>query len=149
MSNDGEDKIDIKALQQLLSSMQSDSAQDPVQSLRGILEKYPSKNPSEDRNTLIEAHKKRFNNRRKMAYGALGALLSLIILCIAAALIDGWNMPGVCSLSTATVQDLKEVNCSRIIESLSEASSIINFIAGTLTLVVLSYYVSTAIKPSS
>lgn len=152
MTDAAEEKLSIGAYKELLGSMQSDANQDPVQSLSKILKNFPSATPKEDRDEILRAHNTRFTNRRTMAYLALAGLLLLLAIAIAGAIVDGLTFAPVCALEApdaATIEKGGDAGCTRIVASLAEASTIMGILIGTLTTIVLSYYLSSAVRPSS
>lgn len=149
MAADTEKTMSVEDVKDLMGAMSPSASQDPVQALAQILSDFAGETKAADREKLIHAHETRFANRRKMAYWSLTALLALGGVVLGGALIDGVNHHPLCEAADATSADLKDVGCSAIVASLAEATTLLSVLIGTLTAVVLSYYLSSAIKPSS
>ena len=112
-----------------------ETGQDP---LRIMVEIAKDKELSDaDKSALISYAKTRFNNRRRMAYVALYALIASLGLLFIAAIIDGFT-------TCPTGQ-----TCEGILKSINNSQTLITWIEGFLTAIVAAYYGVSAWRPAS
>ncbi|HNP26859.1 MAG TPA: hypothetical protein PKM20_08965, partial [Nitrosomonas sp.] len=112
-----------------------ESARDPLRILMEI-----AADPDIDGDTkawLFNFSVSRFNNRRRMAYLSLIAIIVFMIFLIFGAVHDG--------VSECVV----EGTCKGIMTSISEIKELLIWIGGFLTTIVAAYYGVTSFRPSS
>ena len=142
-----------KALQEIkdvMDAMGYSASQDPVQSLENILRNHPDEtDPLKDRDRLLKAHETRFNNRRRIAYTCLWSILAIAIATIFGAYWDGFTCTIIAGAKPAEPPAGTVAECTQIMASMEGVSGILIAIITVLVTIVISYYVSSTIKPSS
>jgi len=112
-----------------------ETAKDPIIVLKGILaDKELNANEKE---WLLNYSVTRFQNRRTMAYWALGAILASLAFLLFASLYDGI---GTCEASDP---------CVGILTSLGQIQGLLEWIEGFLAAIVATYYGVSSFRPSS
>jgi len=104
------------------------SANDPIERYMTIL-KDPALS-DEQKGWLIQRANRRFQNRRRMAYIALGAVLAMMLVVVAGAVIDGiWG--------------------ANIVARLNHAANLLGVTNALLISIVGAYYGFSSFRPSS
>lgn len=104
------------------------SANDPIQRYMDIL-KDPELS-DEQKQWLIDRANRRFQNRRRIAYIALGAVLAMMFVVVAGAVVDGiWN--------------------ENIVARLNQAANLLGVTNAPLISIVGAYYGFSSIRPFS
>ncbi len=111
-----------------------ETSKDPIIVLKGILaDKELNANEKE---WLLNYSVTRFQNRRTMAYWALGAILASLAFLLFASLYDGI---GTCEAAP----------CVGILTSLGQIQGLLEWIEGFLAAIVATYYGVSSFRPSS
>jgi hypothetical protein len=104
------------------------SANDPIERYMAILADPDLSD--EQKSWLIQRANRRFRNRRRMAYIALGAVLAMMLVVVAGAVIDGiWD--------------------TDIVARLNQAANLLGVTNALLTTIVGAYYGFSSLRPSS
>ena len=90
-----------------------------------------------DKSQLIAYAQKKFVNRRRMAYIALTAIVTSLVLIFLFAFVDGFN------------ECVKAERCTGILGAISKNQTLIAWIEGFLASIVAAYYGVSAWRPAS
>ena len=104
------------------------SAEDPIDRYIRIMRDDAL--DSTEKRWLIDRAAQRFENRRRMAYIALGALVGTLLLVLVGAIVDG-------------------IAQTTILEKLDSTSNLLGGINALLTAIIAAYYGASSIRPSS
>lgn len=113
-----------------------EASRDPVAKLAEIL--ADPKLTEQQKNFLVQQHRTRFKNRRRMAYLSMACLLTFFLCILVAIWVDGLY---VCT---------DDEYCRKgVLTVIQENSTVIVWISGFFTSIVGAYFGSTIIRPAS